>query len=313
MVNEGQGKRELFDEIEVMQNDSVNEDSRRTMRNKSSGVNARAVSAYSNDTWDGLDYTLKIGVTSSNYTGSPDSENCGFIQNDTPTRFRVCNLMNAPIKFSINFTGDRTLGNVSDVAEISETTGALKLNFGLIQLNEITTPTAVENYGAIYTKTDNRLYFQDGAGAEHKVEYADIKDRVSVYKSADQSVLQTSWADVTFDQERYDVGDMHDNATNNERVTINTTGLYRISYNINIQSKKDKDFQARVYKNGISLLPDSQICFFSPKDDIDICIHNSFDAELSAGDYITLQAYNGHTSSRLVRAVDTYFQVRKVE
>jgi len=38
-----------------------------------------------------------------------------------------------------------------------------------LYLNEITTPTAVPNDGAIYTKTDNSLYFQDGAGTEHLV------------------------------------------------------------------------------------------------------------------------------------------------
>ena len=32
---------------------------------------------------------------------------------------------------------------------------------------EITTPTAITNYGAIYPKSDNTLYFQDGAGTEH--------------------------------------------------------------------------------------------------------------------------------------------------
>lgn len=38
-----------------------------------------------------------------------------------------------------------------------------------ITLNEITTPTAVADHGKVYTKTDNKLYFQDGAGNEHEV------------------------------------------------------------------------------------------------------------------------------------------------
>ena len=37
---------------------------------------------------------------------------------------------------------------------------------------ETTTPTARTNYGAIYTKTDNKLYFQDGAGTEHEVAFS---------------------------------------------------------------------------------------------------------------------------------------------
>ena len=38
-----------------------------------------------------------------------------------------------------------------------------------INLGEISTPTPVTDYGAIYTKNDNKLYFQDGAGNEHEV------------------------------------------------------------------------------------------------------------------------------------------------
>jgi hypothetical protein len=36
-----------------------------------------------------------------------------------------------------------------------------------ITLNETTTPGAEADKGKIYTKTDNKLYFQDGAGTEH--------------------------------------------------------------------------------------------------------------------------------------------------
>lgn len=39
-------------------------------------------------------------------------------------------------------------------------------------LKEGTTPTANADYGAIYTKNDNKLYFQDGAGTEHEVAFA---------------------------------------------------------------------------------------------------------------------------------------------
>jgi len=38
-----------------------------------------------------------------------------------------------------------------------------------INMKEMTTPTAVPNYGALYCKSDNHLYFQDGAGVEHQV------------------------------------------------------------------------------------------------------------------------------------------------
>ena len=40
-----------------------------------------------------------------------------------------------------------------------------------INMKEMTTPTAVPDYGAVYTKSDNKLYFQDGAGVEHTVAF----------------------------------------------------------------------------------------------------------------------------------------------
>lgn len=38
---------------------------------------------------------------------------------------------------------------------------------GVLGLKETTTPTADANYGKIYTKNDNNIYFQDGAGNEY--------------------------------------------------------------------------------------------------------------------------------------------------
>jgi len=36
-----------------------------------------------------------------------------------------------------------------------------------LRLVETTTPGAITNFGAIYTKSDNEIYFQDGGGTEH--------------------------------------------------------------------------------------------------------------------------------------------------
>lgn len=49
--------------------------------------------------------------------------------------------------------------------------GGLSIEAWIITLKETTTPTADTNYGKIYTKTDNKLYFQDGAGTEHEIAF----------------------------------------------------------------------------------------------------------------------------------------------
>lgn len=48
----------------------------------------------------------------------------------------------------------------------------LSIEAGLLTLKERTTPTADVNYGKIYPKSDDKLYFQDGAGAEHELAYS---------------------------------------------------------------------------------------------------------------------------------------------
>jgi len=41
----------------------------------------------------------------------------------------------------------------------------------VIKLEEVSTPDAIADIGQVYTKTDNKLYFQDGAGVEHEIAF----------------------------------------------------------------------------------------------------------------------------------------------
>lgn len=59
----------------------------------------------------------------------------------------------------------RNAVNVASVHEGGDNAG------GVLGLKETTTPTAVADWGAIYTKNDNKVYFQDGAGVEHEVAF----------------------------------------------------------------------------------------------------------------------------------------------
>ena len=77
------------------------------------------------------------------------------------------------VKFGGTFevTSTSTLtGNVG-IGAASSANADLLLEAGRLMLKESATPTADTNYGKIYTKTDNKLYFQDGAGTEHEVAF----------------------------------------------------------------------------------------------------------------------------------------------
>lgn len=81
--------------------------------------------------------------------------------------------------YDMSITFDETLGGIINTNELVPEdlhieTGADKsliLENGLLALKETTTPTAVADYGRIYTKSDNKLYFQDGSGVEHEVQF----------------------------------------------------------------------------------------------------------------------------------------------
>jgi len=50
--------------------------------------------------------------------------------------------------------------------------------------------------------------------------------RVSVYRTGAQTIANSTDTPVQFDNERFDTDSMHDNVTNNSRITFNTSGVY---------------------------------------------------------------------------------------
>ena len=63
---------------------------------------------------------------------------------------------------------------------------------GSMHIKEIATPTAVADYGAIYTKTDNTLYFQDGAGTEHEINLVNGHAEAYTLDNSVATVIETA-------------------------------------------------------------------------------------------------------------------------
>ena len=70
-----------------------------------------------------------------------------------------------------------------------------------------------------------------------------------VYKSVSTSI--TSGSPITFDLETFDTDTMHSTVTNTDRITINTAGIYIVTfgYLINYAGTLTKE-QPTIYKNG---------------------------------------------------------------
>lgn len=77
--------------------------------------------------------------------------------------------------------------------------------------------------------TANQVLQTDGSGG---LSFATIhKPGVRLLKSANQTIPNLTWIVVTWDIEDYDTDNMHDNVTNNTRITIKTPGVYLFTFN----------------------------------------------------------------------------------
>jgi len=114
-------------------------------------------------------------------TGAVDSLYTGSLANTVYLESKNKNSANSNIQFvtggDLDDDNDGTVrmtirgtGQVGIGTNAPSANADLTLESGVLNLKETTTPTADTNYGKIYTKNDNKLYFQDGAGNEYTVD-----------------------------------------------------------------------------------------------------------------------------------------------
>ena len=81
------------------------------------------------------------------------------------------NATNAQYGFELKLGTRPNGGNITTAITMTSAQQVI-FDAGVLFVKEIATPTAIADHGALYTKTDNKLYFQDGAGSEHEVSFA---------------------------------------------------------------------------------------------------------------------------------------------
>ncbi len=94
--------------------------------------------------------------------------------------------------------------------------------------------------------------YKDGVGNYKNQGGLDISSRVT--KSADQSINNTTWTAISWNQEDYDTDNMHDNSTNNSRLTATTAGKYMFGLSILWASNNTGGRMVAIYKNGSEIL-----------------------------------------------------------
>ena len=109
---------------------------------------------------------------------------------------------------------------------------------------------------------------------------------VKVTKTTDQSIVRNTLTMVTWDSEKYDTDDMHDNVTNNSRITFNTAGKYSVlaqsEWGINSGGFRFMD----IMKNGVDSIARVRNLAENASE------HNiAFVGEFAVGDYIQLEVF----------------------
>lgn len=139
------------------------------------------------------------------------------------------------------------------------------------------------------------------------------KQRCAVTKSADQSINPTTWTPLTFNQEDYDVGSLHDNSTNNTRLTATVAGEYEIDYKVKHDSMDKSSYQTRVRKNGSTTLEGTCDIGVGSKDTSAGTLFGKYPlTTLAVDDYIELEFYHDDDGAQNVLSNNTYFSMRRI-
>ena len=130
---------------------------------------------------------------------------------------------------------------------------------------------------------------------------------------SNQTISKNTETAITFDQEIADTNTMHDNSTNNSRITIKQAGRYHIVGNIRWESSSSGGYgrTLRITKNGTEiaahvLIPSSTTS--SPSQNVDIYLN------LSVNDYIELKVYQDSGGNLDISrwSPNTYLQVAQI-
>lgn len=139
--------------------------------------------------------------------------------------------------------------------------------------------------------------------------------RAKVYKGSNQALTTGTYTAVLFDQEYYNVGDVHSTSTNTSRlsVPVGGAGMVSVLFGATIGAANAKAF-AQIRKNGSVILAQLRV----PMDVVDNPIFQiAVQDQAADGDYYELYVYHNNASSINVvggayAASDTFGAIHKV-
>jgi len=169
------------------------------------------------------------------------------------------------------------------------TTNVVLTNNFLVKGNgttEVDTGQVVMADDGRLTDVTNPTNPQDAATKDYVDSSSATDISCKVTKTADQSIPRITLTMVTWDSEEYDTDEMHDNVTNNSRITFNTAGKYSVlaqsEWEVNSGGFRFMD----IMKNGVDSIARVRNLADNASE------HNiAFVGEFAVGDYIELEVF----------------------
>ena len=122
-----------------------------------------------------------------------------------------------------------------------------------------------------------------------------------VYQNTGEVINDASNTTLSFDLEYFDTDGMHDNSTNNSRITIVTAGVYLVIGSVRYTTTIDDDTRVSILKDTVNICIDER----GPNNTRSAQqVMGYFD--LDVGEYLELQVYQNNSGSG-TRTIDTSY------
>jgi len=146
--------------------------------------------------------------------------------------------------------------------------------------------------GDVYTAANHNLILEN-------INNYRVPPMCRVKQTSGQVVNDAENAPLAFDAEDFDTDAMHDNATNNSRITINTAGVYLVIASVRYTAGVSDDTRISILKNGGNVGIDER----GPNNTRSgMQVMGYYD--LAAADYLEAQVYQNN-SANTARTTDT--------
>ncbi len=117
-----------------------------------------------------------------------------------------------------------------------------------------------------------------------------------VYNNANQNLADNTAVTLAFNSERYDTNSMHDNVTNNSRITINTAGIYLVTLHVRVDAAADfLTVEAGIFKNGATPIAIQKLAYNANDQVPVLSVATAY--KLAVADYLTAVVTQNNTAN----------------